>query len=697
MKRSHKISLIALPLIVVAVAVLIIFIPARQTAQLRAVCRVKAATCYVLPLAGSDTLYLSLRNDSLQDASTVRAAVSDTADQSGAFVSNGGDIVTSDAIVGGQPSVLPAAQVRQRLQQLDTLLVVRLANLQGEQKELDYYARTHSVVDDGYNDVMAYREKVRKHAERVDSALRLVGKYKQSNRYAAHLDASVEVTSAYVPTKLKAHLRCHKNGLMLLQLDTLCLPDGCSRFSVYRFGVRTLRSRLFAYNDMGSRSQNFLPAVTDSDRELFAAAEGGVWVNRSGHISGVQRGAARVSSVKLAQLMAYVHYWPVWWWKNATAWVRSFHLRHDKAVPVVPRTDLTCVRNMPVADSLKYEGQVDCRRKVAGHWVRQGYGRMANASGTLVFEGTWHNDTLKAGKRIDQRGVYEDNFDGKGRADGSGKLYAADGEFYDGEWKADKRSGHGFSSRNRHIVRCGSWKNDRFQGERMIYTADRVYGIDISRHQHELGRRRYGIDWSKLRIYSLGGGRRVRGVVDYPVSFAYIKATEGRTVYNKYYPSDLRQARRHGIHVGSYHFFSTRSTGAQQAAYFLKMAWVAQSDLPPVLDLEPTDAQIRQMGGDGALFRQVLNWLQIVERRHGKRPILYVGQLFVNNHLKHAPAALRKYDVWIARYGEFKPYVHLLHWQLTPYGRVRGIRTEVDVNVFNGSKEEFAKYVKGEK
>jgi lysozyme len=47
-------------------------------------------------------------------------------------------------------------------------------------------------------------------------------------------------------------------------------------------------------------------------------------------------------------------------------------------------------------------------------------------------------------------------------------------------------------------------------------------------------------------------------------------------------------------------------------------------------------------------------------------------------------------------YGEFKPYVHLLHWQLTPYGRVRGIRTEVDVNVFNGNKEEFAKYVKGE-
>ena len=73
-------------------------------------------------------------------------------------------------------------------------------------------------------------------------------------------------------------------------------------------------------------------------------------------------------------------------------------------------------------------------------------------------------------------------------------------------------------------------------------------------------------------------------------------------------------------------------------------------------------------------------------------PVLYVGQLFVNNHLKYAPAELRNYDVWIARYGEYKPYVKLLHWQLTPYGRVKGIHGEVDINVFNGTKEAFNQY-----
>ena len=46
----------------------------------------------------------------------------------------------------------------------------RLGVLAGEQKEavkeLEYYARTHSVVDDGYNDVMRYGSGVKSQAER---------------------------------------------------------------------------------------------------------------------------------------------------------------------------------------------------------------------------------------------------------------------------------------------------------------------------------------------------------------------------------------------------------------------------------------------------------------------------------------------------------------------------------------------------
>ena len=51
------------------------------------------------------------------------------------------------------------------------------------------------------------------------------------------------------------------------------------------------------------------------------------------------------------------------------------------------------------------------------------------------------------------------------------------------------------------------------------------------------------------------------------------------------------------------------------------------------------------------------------------------------------------YRVWIARYGEYKPDVKLIYWQLSPDGRVRGIHRLVDINVFNGYQDEWNEYI----
>jgi len=95
------------------------------------------------------------------------------------------------------------------------------------------------------------------------------------------------------------------------------------------------------------------------------------------------------------------------------------------------------------------------------------------------------------------------------------------------------------------------------------------------------------------------------------------------------------------------------------------------------------------MGGTEALFRNVRAWLQAVERRTGVKPILYISQSFVNRYLSDAPDLKRDYQVWIARYGEYKPDVKLAVWQLSPNGRVTGIRGEVDINVFNGYRTQW--------
>ena len=64
-----------------------------------------------------------------------------------------------------------------------------------------------------------------------------------------------------------------------------------------------------------------------------------------------------------------------------------------------------------------------------------------------------------------------------------------------------------------------------FKGERMNHNSERIYGIDLSKHQHEKGTKHYNIEWAKLRIMDLGkiSTKQITGQVNYPIAFVYIK------------------------------------------------------------------------------------------------------------------------------------------------------------------------------
>jgi lysozyme len=326
-----------------------------------------------------------------------------------------------------------------------------------------------------------------------------------------------------------------------------------------------------------------------------------------------------------------------------------------------------------------------------------GKGIARDSQGRIVC-GLWNADTIVTATRADSQGIYRGQMDVWLQACGEGVMDEWDGCHKEGFWQNDRQHGFGFDSSPQHQLRIGEWKEGRFLGEKLRYTAERIYGIDISRHQHEKGRKRYGINWRQLRITSLGHRHNTEGRT-YPVSFIYIKSTEGTTIRNRYYVNDYRNAHAQNISVGAYHFFSLKSSPAAQADFFLKNTIIRPGDFPPVLDVEPSEAQIEQIGED-ELMRRIRIFMEIVESRTGKRPILYVNQMFINKHMTQAADIKQKYNVWIARYNQYKPDVKLIYWQLCPDGRVNGITGEVDINVFNGYQgayEEFKRNVDGAK
>lgn len=328
----------------------------------------------------------------------------------------------------------------------------------------------------------------------------------------------------------------------------------------------------------------------------------------------------------------------------------------------------------------------------SGMWhngMRQGQGTVRDHDGKLI-DGVWDHDTLVTAIRRDSTGTYNGEMDNNFRANGYGKFTDSLNTYYEGQWKDGERTGFGFSSQHRYF-RVGEWAHDVYKGERLNYTSERVYGIDLSKYQHIHGKKIHTIDWDRLRITHLGSlsKKNVSGNIDFKVSFIFIKSTEGASLMNPYYNADYAAARKRGYPVGTYHYFTHRTSGAQQAWYFLAHSHFKKGDLPPVLDLEPLPSQVKKMGGAVYMWSRVRNWLQIVEKKTGMRPILYVSQTFVNRWLDAAPDIKRDYPVWIARYGDYKPDIKLWIWQLAPDGKVRGIAGHTDINVFNGYRNEF--------
>lgn len=195
-----------------------------------------------------------------------------------------------------------------------------------------------------------------------------------------------------------------------------------------------------------------------------------------------------------------------------------------------------------------------------------------------------------------------------------------------------------------------------------------VRGIDISHYQ---GR----INWEKLRNASIG---------DAPVSFVFIKATEGEKLLDDYFNRNFANARRNDLVRGAYHFFVPGVNPRKQADYFLSIAQLEPGDLPPVLDIEKkgdlTPEQLR---------RDVKIWLDTVEKEYGVKPILYTGYKFKVDYLN--TPEFNVYPCWIAHYyiDELQYKGKWTFWQHTDCGKVSGIKGFVDCNIFNGSLQEL--------
>jgi lysozyme len=174
-------------------------------------------------------------------------------------------------------------------------------------------------------------------------------------------------------------------------------------------------------------------------------------------------------------------------------------------------------------------------------------------------------------------------------------------------------------------------------------------------------------------------------VRDVSLQFAVIKATEGLTRVDWQFRRNWRKAKDAGIPRGAYHFFLATKSGADQAKNFISTVSLSRGDLPPVLDVEET------YGVKTAdVQKRVKDFLRTVEKHYGVKPIIYTNVDFYNRHLG---AEFDEYPLWVAHYiRKDRPRIDRkwIFWQHSEKGRVNGITSAVDFNVFNGDSAAFS-------
>jgi lysozyme len=185
----------------------------------------------------------------------------------------------------------------------------------------------------------------------------------------------------------------------------------------------------------------------------------------------------------------------------------------------------------------------------------------------------------------------------------------------------------------------------------MVMSAQvRTRGIDVSKYQGN-------INWTKV-------------AKDSTIKFVYVKATEGTTIQDPMYRTNITKAKKAGLLVGSYHLYSSKTTAYQQMANIRKVVKKSEQDLVPVLDIEGHHS--------GRLYMErVDKLLELMEKEYGVKPIIYTSEKLYKTHF--ATKKYSKYHIFIANYRGY-PSTRFTLWQYTERGHCNGISGYVDFN-----------------
>lgn len=196
-----------------------------------------------------------------------------------------------------------------------------------------------------------------------------------------------------------------------------------------------------------------------------------------------------------------------------------------------------------------------------------------------------------------------------------------------------------------------------------------VRGIDISRHNGN-------IDFEKVKNNG--------------IDFVFIKASEGTTHQDTLFSTNFREARKAGLKTGAYHFFRFDKDGVDQALNFLSVVGPHYPELGLVIDVEKTGNPSNVPTEDvKRRLQSMVEYMNLL----GHRIMIYTN---FEGYYDYIEEILPGYPLWICRFKENPINAEWTFWQYDHHGKIDGVKGDVDLNAFCGSRADWERFLGGE-
>lgn len=171
------------------------------------------------------------------------------------------------------------------------------------------------------------------------------------------------------------------------------------------------------------------------------------------------------------------------------------------------------------------------------------------------------------------------------------------------------------------------------------------------------------------------------------IEFVFIKASEGTDFRDSNFRLNYDKAREAGIMVGAYHYFRFDSDGVDQAVNLLGAVGDRQLDIGIAVDVEE-EGNARGVPVDSIKMRlrDMTEYLNL----RGWRVTFYSNR---DGYYDLLMPEMEGMPIWICSFYSTPLEGEWTFWQYDHRGKVSGVRGDVDLDAFGGSREDWRQFI----